>query len=60
MHVEQSTGDVEFDHCDAGEIYIKTSTGDIEGSFLTPKIFPSDNCKIVSSTGDIHITVAND
>ena len=60
MHIEQSTGDVEFDHCEAAEIYIKTSTGDIEGSFLTVKVFPSETCNIITSTGDIEITVAND
>lgn len=60
MHIEQSTGDVEFEHCEAGEIYIKTTTGDIEGSFLTAKVFPSETCNIVTSTGDIEITVAND
>ena len=58
MHIQKSTGDVKFERCDAGEIFIKTSTGDIEGSFLTAKVFPSDNCNILTSTGDIHITVA--
>ena len=73
MQIKTSTGDVEFDHCDAGEIYIKTSTGDVEGSLLTEKNFQADSntgkvhipdtkvggkCEIVTSTGDIFITLA--
>ena len=73
MHIKVSTGDVKFDRCDAGEIYIKTSTGDVEGSLLTEKKFHADSntgkvhtpdskvgetCEIVTSTGDIFITLA--
>ena len=75
MHIEKTTGDVKFERCDAGEIYIKTDTGDVKGSLLSGKNFQADSdtgdvktptsteggkCEIHSSTGDIHITVAND
>ena len=70
--IERSTGDVEFDGCDAAEITIKTDTGDVEGSFLTEKVFipHSDTgkvsvpdtksggvCRITTDTGDIKITI---
>ena len=73
MSIERDTGDVDFERCDAGEIFIKTSTGDVEGSLLTEKNFQADSntgkkhipdtkvggkCEIVSSTGDIFITLA--
>lgn len=71
--ITRSTGDVEFDGCDANEVYIKTGTGDVEGDFLTDKVFMVDTdtgdvevprtsnggrCKIMTSTGDIEIEIS--
>ena len=70
--IERSTGGVKFDGCDAGEIFVKTSTGSVTGSLLSEKDFdPKTNtgdvevprgstggtCKIITDTGDIKITV---
>lgn len=70
--IERSTGDVEFINSDAGEIKVKTSTGDVEGSLLSEKIFlittetgdkrvpystSGGPCEITTSTGDIRITI---
>ena len=72
MSIERSTGDVNFDGCDAGEIYIKTDTGNVKGSLLSEKVFivktntgnvkvpetvTGGKCKITTSTGDVKITV---
>ena len=71
--IETDTGDVEFDRCDASEIFIETDTGDVTGSFSSDKIFfaQSDTgridvprtmsggrCDITTDTGDIKIWVA--
>ena len=48
--ITRSTGDVNFENCDAGEITVQTSTGDVSGTLLTEKIFISR-----SSTGSIHV-----
>ena len=68
--VERSTGRVKFDRCDAAEIYVKTTTGAVTGSFLSDKVFVIDTargsvdvpptvaggrCEIRTSTGDIRI-----
>ena len=68
--LERSTGDVEFERCDASKIYIKTSTGDVDGSLLSEKIFVTKSstgdidiprtssggiCDIITSTGDIEV-----
>lgn len=73
LSVERSTGDVRFEHCDAGEIFVHTSTGDILGTLLTDKVFIVDTstgdvrvpettsggkCKLITSTGDISIKIA--
>lgn len=70
--IERDTGDVRFDGCDAAEISVKTSTGDVKGSLLSDKIFivqtstgkikvpetlSGGKCKIVTSTGDVSITI---
>ncbi len=70
--IERSTGDVTFEDCDAGEIYIETSTGDVKGSFLTDKVVFANTdtgkievpqstvggrCEITTDTGDIEITI---
>jgi DUF4097 and DUF4098 domain-containing protein YvlB len=71
--IERGTGDVTFDGCDAAELFVETSTGDVVGSLLTEKVFiPHTNtgsvhvpetitggkCKITTSTGDIEIRIA--
>lgn len=48
--IERSTGDIELTECDAGEIHIKTDTGDVSGSLLSDKIFFPK-----SDTGRIHV-----
>ena len=68
--VERSTGDVKFSGCDAAEIYVKTSTGNVTGSLLTDKMFITDTdtgsvdvpktatggrCEIRTNTGNIKI-----
>lgn len=70
--IERSTGDVRLDGSDAADITIKTDTGDVIGTLLTPKIFTvrSDTgkesypdsaaggkCKISTDTGDIIISI---
>lgn len=72
ISIERSTGDVKFNRCDAAEIYVKTDTGDITGSLLSDKVFITQTdtggvdvpknetggrCEIISSTGNIKITV---
>lgn len=72
--IERSTGDVEFESCDAGEITVTTSTGDVKGTLLSEKKFITDSntgsvevpkdgeggkCEITTSTGDIKITIKN-
>ena len=69
--IERSTGDVVFENCDANEITINVDTGDVEGSFLSQKIFITETstgkirvpdstsggyCKISTSTGNITIS----
>jgi DUF4097 and DUF4098 domain-containing protein YvlB len=69
---ERSTGDIRIERCDAEELYLKTSTGSVTGSLLTDKVFETrtgtgrvsvpdtssgGKCKIVTSTGDISITI---
>lgn len=70
--IENNTGDVKFTGCDASEIFIKTSTGDVAGSLLSDKIFFAESdtgdvdvpktttggrCEVYSSTGDIKIEI---
>ena len=72
VSIERDTGDVTFDACDAAEITVRTTTGDVTGSLLSPKMFaanastgrvdvpPSNGdgkCEITTSTGDIKIEV---
>lgn len=73
MYIERTTGDVELERCDGGEITIKMSTGDVYGSLLTEKVFVVDTstgdknvpqsasggkCTITTTTGDISIRIA--
>ena len=70
FYVERSTGDVRLENCDAGEIRIKTSTGDVTGTLRSEKVFlaktstgkvrvpdtiTGGRCEITTSTGDIDI-----
>ena len=70
--IERSTGDVDFEGCDAAEITVTTDTGHIRGSLLSDKFFitktttgeidtpesiPGGICRIETTTGDIRITV---
>lgn len=72
FNIERSTGDVRFDNCDAGQITVKTSTGDVTGTLRSEKVFitktstgKSDvpdtisggRCEITTSTGDITIRI---
>lgn len=69
--IKRDTGDVDFDGCDAAEIYVKTDTGDVEGTLLTEKIFivntdtgrvnvpestTGGKCKITTDTGNVKIS----
>ena len=71
--IERSTGDISFDRCDASELEVKTSTGDVIGTLLTEKVFitrsssgkidvpetiTGGKCKVTTSTGDIKIKIA--
>lgn len=70
--IERSTGDVKFKSCDAAELYVKTSTGNVTGSLLTDKVFITETdtgridipktsvggrCEINTGTGDIEIKI---
>ncbi len=70
FYIERGTGDVKFDSSDANEIFVKTSTGNVTGSFLSNKVFITQTdtgdvnvpktltggkCEICTSTGNIKI-----
>ena len=70
--IKSSTGNVKFESSDAGQIYVKTSTGDVSGTLLSEKVFITDTstgdvsvpksvtggkCEIITSTGDIEISI---
>lgn len=72
LSVQRTTGDVEFDKCDAQDIFVKTTTGDVKGSLLSSKVFITDvttgtvnvpklmsggMCEIDVTTGDVDINV---
>lgn len=74
LSVLRSTGDIEFEDCDAAEIYMRTDTGDVEGSFKTdkiifatshtgnvsvPKTVVGGKCEVETDTGDIEIVIKN-
>ena len=71
--IKRSTGDVKLDGCDAGEISVETSTGDVVGSLLSDKVFNAETstgrcdvpktttggkCEISTDTGDIKIVIS--
>ena len=66
------SGDVELDACDAASLSIRTNTGDVKGSLLTPKVFDADSpsgkirlpdersggrCEVRTNTGDIEFRI---
>ena len=70
--ITRSTGDVDFERCDADELHISTDTGDVEGSLLTSKVFLTETdtgdidlpqtaaggiCEVSTDTGDIKIRI---
>lgn len=72
VSIRRTTGNVIFDGADAGEIYVQTDTGDVSGRLESGKKFtaktstgqidvPEDStvgiCEVVTSTGDIQLTV---
>lgn len=74
FNLERSAGDVFFENCDAGQITVKTSTGNVTGTLRTEKVFltktstgdisvsdtaSGGRCEITTSTGDIRIVVLN-
>lgn len=69
---KRSTGDIKLDGCDANEIFMSASTGNISGSLLSSKVFITSSdtgnidvpktlnggkCEITTDTGDIKLTV---
>ena len=72
MRFLRSTGDVEFERCDAAELQIETDTGSVTGSLRSEKVFiaQSDSgrvkvpetasggiCRITTDTGRISIEI---
>lgn len=72
ISIERNTGGVSFQGCDAGEIFVKTSTGSVWGSLLTEKVFLVETstgrisvpkttkggiCRIITGTGNVDITI---
>ena len=68
--IKRNTGDVRFDGSDATEIFVETSTGDINGTLLSEKVFIAQTdtgkirvpktvtggrCELTTDTGDIKI-----
>ncbi len=72
--LERGTGDITLKACDAAELFIKATTGDVKGTLLSEKIFIADTttgeknlpatvtggkCEIHTTTGDIQISILN-
>ncbi len=72
MSIERSTGNVVFEGSDAGQIQVKTSTGHVTGTLLSPKVFVTETgtgrvrvpktasggkCEITTGTGNIEIDI---
>ena len=70
--IVRTTGKVKFARCDAAELFIKTGTGDVTGSLCSSKVFlcqtstgnvkvpqsvTGGKCEIITSTGDIKVTL---
>lgn len=50
--ISRDTGDVQFNDCDAAEIFVETSTGDIKGSILSKASIDYD-----TSTGSVNLNI---
>ena len=74
LSIERSTGDILFDRADAAEIFMKTDTGNVAGSFCSEKVFITETstgrvdvpktvtggrCEIKTSTGNIAVEIAD-
>ena len=72
LTVERDTGDVKFDHSDAGEITVTTDTGNVTGTLLSEKVFivrtdtgrvevpktvVGGKCEITTDTGNILLSI---
>jgi DUF4097 and DUF4098 domain-containing protein YvlB len=72
FRIERSTGDVDFEGCDAAEITVTTDTGHIRGSLLSDKVFIAETdtgrvdvphtttggkCQLTTDTGNIKISI---
>ena len=72
ISVERTTGDITLSGCDAGELFLKTTTGDVSGTLRTEKTFFTETntgrvdvpktlsnfaCEVHTTTGDITFTV---
>ena len=72
LSLDVHTGSISFDGCDAAEIRMTTSTGDVKGSLLSGKIFTvktetgsidvpdstgGGSCKVTTTTGSIKIKI---
>lgn len=71
LTVQQSSGDVSFDACDAAEIFIKLTTGDVTGTLRSDKTFivssttghvqypntVGGTCEIKVTTGDVALDI---
>lgn len=72
LSAERATGSITLEKCDAAELYLKTSTGNVTGSLLSEKIFTAQTgtghvdvpdiasggkCEIYTGTGSIKITL---
>lgn len=72
--IERSTGNVTFENSDATELFITTSTGNVEGTLLTEKVFitktgtghinvpnsiTGGRCEITTTTGNIKMSISN-
>lgn len=72
MEIRRTTGDVRFENCDAEKVTVVTTTGDVNGTFRTAKVFYTDTdtgsvsvpkstegglCDVTTSTGDIRLGI---
>ncbi len=72
IFAECSTGNIRLEACDAGELYLRTTTGHVAGTVLTEKIFITDTstgiigvpktatggkCEIITTTGNIQMEI---
>ena len=72
MSIHTNTGKINLNESDAGEIFIKTNTGNVDGTLLTdkafvircntgkiniPDTFGNSKCEIISNTGHINFKI---